>query len=181
MADLFGYDHYERLSRSAEISECGRYRWWLRRSWLHGGNGKVVCFIMLNPSTADALIDDPTIRRCIGFVKSWGYSTLSVRNLFALRATDPKELLTADNPTGGQRGDGELCASLTANLVVVAWGADVPFGRDGWFLKTVAKTFPLYCLRVTKNGSPQHPLYCRADLQPVPFNEAAKKLEESRA
>ena len=54
MLDLFGYSHYEHLSRSAGISDCGRYRYWLRRHWQTGGNGKVACFVMLNPSTADA-------------------------------------------------------------------------------------------------------------------------------
>src|SRR6185437_4878200 len=98
MPDLFGYSHYERLRRSASISECGRYRYWLRRSWGHGGNGKTVSFIMLNPSMADAEQDDPTLRRCMGFAQGWGFSTLSVHNLFALRATDTKELLTANDP-----------------------------------------------------------------------------------
>lgn len=173
MTDLFGYSHYERLSRSAEVSDCGRYRWWLSRSWKTGGNGKSVCFIMLNPSTADALVDDPTIRRCMNFTRAWGYSTLDVRNLFALRATNPKELLTADTPTGGPRGDLELLVARTADLVVCAWGATVPFGRDREVLALLKKTgTALYCIgRTTKQGKPRHPLYCRACLKPTPFPE----------
>lgn len=173
------FENDKHTYRSAEISGCGKYRWWLRRSWHlwdkngHGITGKgVCCFIMLNPSIADALQDDPTIRRCIGFAKSWGYDTLSVRNLFPWRATDPNELLFATNASGGKRGDSELLAALTADLVVVAWGADVPSGRDREFLDGIAVHFPakqLFCLGLTKHGHPRHPLYVKADALPVPF------------
>ena len=80
------------MKRSAEISECGKYRWWLRRRW---ADGPVVCFVMLNPSTADAEQDDPTIRRCIGFAQAWGCGALEVRNLFPFRATNPADMLKA--------------------------------------------------------------------------------------
>jgi hypothetical protein len=132
------------VRRSAEISECGRYRWWLRRSWQlwddktgeHVRGKGVCCFVMLNPSTADAMQDDPTIRRCIGFARSWGYDTLCVRNLFPWRATDPKDLRrderNADIFGGGHggRGETELLAACTADFIVAAWGSGVPFGRD---------------------------------------------------
>lgn len=168
MPDLYGYDRYEGLVRTAELSDCGRYRWWLRRSWKHGGDGRAVCFVMLNPSTADALADDPTVRRCMGFARSWGFSVLTVRNLFALRATDPKELLTAAEPTGGARGDLELAVAKSADLVVCAWGAGVPFGRDRLALKILAGK-PLHCLGATKAGHPRHPLYVRGDAKPIPL------------
>lgn len=178
MPNLFiehSYSQYEGLSRSAEISDCGLYRWWLRRSWQSGGNGKVCCFIMLNPSTADGLEDDPTIRRCMGFVKSWGYSVLDVRNLFAWRATDPKELLVLHTGTaaGGARGDIELSVVRGADLVIAAWGASVPCnarnnGRVRQVLKLLEGT-ALHCLGTTASGNPRHPLYARGDLQPVPF------------
>jgi hypothetical protein len=155
------------VRRSAEISGCGRYRWWLRRAW-GDFDGRIVCFVMLNPSTADALRDDPTIRRCIGFAKSWGYTALSVRNLFAYRATDPKELRTASDPTGGSRGDNELLVSRSADLVICAWGAGVPFGRDRWMIENFG-TVPLHCLGTTKDGSPRHPLYVRGDVRPIVY------------
>lgn len=169
------------VRRSAELSECGRYRWWLRRSWqlwdkegLHVKGKGVVCFVMLNPSTADAMRDDPTIRRCIGFAKSWGYDTLSVRNLFAYRATDPKELLGGQGVTGGSRGNGELLVACTADLLVAAWGADVPFCRDREALDMFSDQFPdkqVYCLGTTKQGKPRHPLYVKASAVPIPFIE----------
>jgi len=150
------------VKRSAEISPCGQYRWWLRRHFPHHGDGRVVCFIMLNPSTADATMDDPTIRRCMGFARDWGYSTLSIRNLFAYRATDPKALAQAVDPIGHPRNDGELLAGLTAHTVVVAWGGHVYHNRDQDVLRLFAlhrPDKPLYCLGWTKQGSPRHPLY----------------------
>jgi hypothetical protein len=165
----------ERIKRSAEISDCGRYRWWLRRSW-QAGNGKTVCFIMLNPSTADAMIDDPTIRRCIGFVKSWGYSTLDVRNLFPLRATNPKELLTKiDDPFGGQRGINEVMAARTGDLIITAWGAFVPYERDRAVLELMGGT-PLHHLGLTKHCKPRHPLYVRGDQEPILWNHRKEEL-----
>jgi hypothetical protein len=119
---------------------------------------------MLNPSVADDSIDDPTIRRCIGFAKSWGYSVLSVRNLFPYRATNPKELLVPGRDIiGGERGDTEISAAKTADLVVIAWGAKVPFDRDKEAKKLLAGK-ELWCLGKTKSGQPRHPLYCPASV-----------------
>ena len=170
------FDVIPRILRSAEISECGQYRWSLHRSWeLWSEQGEhikgkgVCCFVMLNPSTADGTQDDPTIRRCIGFAKSWGYTTLSVRNLFSFRATDPRELLSAENPVGG-RGDQELITACTADLLVAAWGATVPFERDRQAMVLFREHFPektIYCIGVTKGGHPRHPLYVRADVKPM--------------
>lgn len=175
-----GIDH---IHRSAEISDCGRYRWWLRRSWvLRDASGMpvrgkgVCCFVMLNPSTADGTQDDPTIRRCINFARGWGYDTLSVRNLFPWRATEPKELAAANKAgsdiTGGIRGEHELLAACTADLVIVAWGSGVPFCRDQEALAMFGDQFPakpLYCLKLSSAGKPWHPLYVKGDAQPILF------------
>jgi hypothetical protein len=157
------------VQRSAAVSRCGRYRWWLRRNFDHDGPRTVACFLMLNPSTADARWDDPTIRRCLGFVRAWGYSVLEVRNLFAWRATDPRELLTAPDPTGGARGDRELRAIIDADLVIAAWGAWVPFARDREAL-TFFRGRRLMCLGRTRNGQPRHPLYVRSTARPEAFD-----------
>lgn len=175
---LFDVHVSSRVSKSAEVSDCGLYRWWLRRAWTfrnadgsaHPGKG-VVCFVMLNPSTADGTQDDPTIRRCIGFAQAWGYDTLTVRNLFPWRATDPKELFNAETVTGGKRGETELLTAMTADLVIAAWGASVPFGRDAFAMK-LFEAFPakpVHCLELTKHGKPRHPLYVKADRQPQLF------------
>lgn len=169
-----------RIYRSEKISDCGLYRWSLRRSWSRHNtlgfdepcNNGVCCFVMLNPSTADGLQDDPTIRRCIGFAQAWGYSSLSVRNLFPFRATNPKELLkNPDIVTGGERGESELLAAMTADIVVAAWGANVPFNRDNYAMKLFDRfpAKPIHCLELTKLGKPRHPLYVTADKTPIVF------------
>ena len=170
-----------RIHRDAEISDCGLYRWWLRRSWTlmnerneHVVGKGVCCFVMLNPSTADDTQDDPTIRRCINFAISWGFDALSVRNLFPWRATDPRELFRAETVTGANRGDCELLTALTADIVIAAWGGDVPFRRDVWAIekfRKVAPDKPIYCLGTTKHGHPRHPLYVKAETQPILFEE----------
>ena len=177
MATLF--ETHSRVHRSAELSDCGLYRYWLRRAWQEWRNGELVpdrgvcCFVMLNPSKADAIQDDPTITRCIGFARAWGYHTLTVRNLFALRATDPAELKRSPHPTvGGNRNEQELLAACTADLLVAAWGAGVPRERDKHVLTMWRSAFPeklIHCLGVTRGGYPRHPLYVRADAQPVLF------------
>ena len=133
---------------------------------------------MLNPSTADAEQDDPTIRRCIGFARSWGYNVMTVRNIFPFRATNPKALRSAENPRGGHRGVVELTTALSADLTVVAWGAGVPFSADKDALLLFAATFPakpLHCLGTTKAGHPRHPLYVAASAQPVAFENPYKQ------
>jgi hypothetical protein len=155
------------IERSADISDCHQYRWWLRRK-LNDDNNRVVCFVMLNPSTADAEFDDPTVRRCMQFAIDWGYSILSVRNLFPYRATDKGELLKVNDPTGGDRGLAELKAAVTADLVVAAWGDFVPFERD-LTAQMLFRGKPVYCLGTGKKKKPRHPLYQPKAAPLVPF------------
>ena len=153
------------LGMSAEISECGLYRYKLVRQipqpirWV-----RPCLFIMLNPSTADAELDDPTIRRCISFAKREGCTRLTVVNLFALRATDPKALRKAEDPEG-PLNDGYLLEEIETHqnigLTVAAWGAD-PFARRKaeWLRNQIR---PIQCLGFTRSGAPRHPLYLKAD------------------
>ena len=148
--------------RGASLSECARYRHSLWRRW--DAERPSLGFIMLNPSVADSTIDDPTIRRCIGFAKREGYGGIRVANLFDLRSTDPKNLLTADDPIGPEPDPFiHLAGSCTA--FVAAWGAVAKPLR--WRAKEVAEVFgawrTLLCLGTTKDGSPRHPLYVRGD------------------
>jgi hypothetical protein len=130
------------------------------------GNGGVVNFIMLNPSTADDQFDDPTIRRCVGFAKRWGYCGLVVTNLFAYRATDPKDLKALLNTNGGLRmAVGEENAShldreaKMAHAVVCAWGDNCSMlpgrAKD---VTLMLRFFDLYCIRLSKTGNPVHPV-----------------------
>jgi hypothetical protein len=118
---------------------------------------------MLNPSTADEVQDDPTIRRCISFAKREGYTYMTVVNLFALRATNPKELLSHPDPVGplNDQRIKEMIDEHKNGAVVAAWGAH-PFAKKR--AEEVKKKFgPFLCLGTSKNGSPRHPLYLKLD------------------
>jgi hypothetical protein len=188
-------------SAGADISACGKYRYKLWREWrgtakdenwnwyknddgspvVDGagepwGDPKPCAFIMLNPSTADAKEDDPTIRRCVGYAKRWGYDRLEVANLFAWRATDPQVILkmTArlkDNhdPVGPRNSEVVRETAIDAGLIICAWGAhgnhmDQDTQVLGWI-----NDCKLHILRTTKSGHPAHPLYLPANLTPVRF------------
>ncbi|MHC5194686.1 DUF1643 domain-containing protein [Pseudomonas frederiksbergensis] len=153
----------------ALLSECRTYRYALWRSWETGSG--YVCFIGLNPSTADETIDDRTIRRCMAFAKAWGYSGMVMLNLFAFRATDPADMLAAVDPVGPDSDRHFLEFTRSAGVVVAAWGNDgAHLGRH----RAVAQIVPhLHCLKVTKAGYPGHPLYLKGDLIPIPFEVLA--------
>ena len=111
------------------FSPCRTYRYALWREWI-GGDGYVM-FIGLNPSTADETQDDPTIRRCIAFAKAWGYGGLSMTNLFAFRATDPKKMKAVADPIGPENDAHLLRLARDAGVIVAAWGANGTHrGRD---------------------------------------------------
>lgn len=152
---------------TAVISPCGKYRYSLFRRW---AEGPTCTFIMLNPSTADEQNDDPTIRRCIGFAKREGCGALMVVNMFGYRATDPGDLLLVDDPFGRENAPTLATAIETSNgPVIAAWGAWGPLKQAA---KVLADEYPgqLLCLGLTKNGSPRHPLYVKADAPLIPFN-----------
>lgn len=177
----------------ASISSDGQYRYRLWREWrgTHDpknwrwlgakdgaghelGEPKACVFVMLNPSTADETKDDPTIRKCVGFAKRWRYERLEVVNLFAHRATNPKELLRLghdDDPVGpwNQMHTEKIVAN--AGIIVCGWGVhgnhlnqdETTLGWiDGWGV-------PIVALGLTKDGYPKHPLYLPYDAVPLPF------------
>jgi hypothetical protein len=157
---LFGVESY----RSAVLSPCGTYRYELTRRW---SPRPLVGWVLLNPSTADADTDDPTVRRCIGFARAWGYGGIVIRNLFALRATDPSELDRHSAPVGSDN-DTYLARCSGDDVTVLAWGArGGSRGRDVLELLARQGVQP-YQLAVTADGQPRHPLYLTADLEPTP-------------
>lgn len=146
----------------------GPYRYDLTRTW---GPGPRLGWVMLNPSTADAAVDDPTIRRCIGYAKAWGFSGIAVRNLFAYRATRPAELAAAADPVGPD-GDRWLTRWGTVRLVVAAWGTGrypALHGRAAAAARLLAAVdgIDVVGLRTGHDGNPVHPLYQPADLRPA--------------
>ena len=152
---------------SAVISPDGVYRYELRR--LIGGKGvKPCCFIMLNPSTADAEKDDPTIRRCIGYARAWESSALIVVNLFAFRATNPKDLFAAIDPVGPENKSYIQAVAKEAGTIVCAWGTHGDYLGQGLYVLRLLDDIGAHPLALakTKNGHPAHPLYLPKHLSP---------------
>ena len=146
----------------ALLSPCRRYRYALWRRW---GEGPPAMFIGLNPSTADETADDPTIRRCIAFARSWGHGALCMANLFAYRATRPADMLAQDDPVGPENDAHLQKLAAEAGVVVAAWGVH---GTHRGRHNVVRAMLPaLHYLRLTKDGHPGHPLYLPASLRPV--------------
>lgn len=165
------------MTGRAVLSPDGLYRYTLEREWQAElgptPDEDLRClFVMLNPSTADAFIDDPTIRRCVGFARSWGYSSLSVVNLFAFRATDPGSMMRAADPVGPENDHWLRVCAVRASLVVAAWGTNGGhLDRDRHVLELLQREHgkSVYCLGVTRSGQPRHPLYVNGQISPEPF------------
>ncbi len=177
------------LVRSARFSACGRYRYSLTRRWAPGGT---VVFILLNPSTADGQRDDPTIRRCMGLARGWGFGAVEVVNLFAWRATRPRDLRRALAAAAGSDGGAAnrravLRAVRRADLVVAAWGNHGAWQGAGPTLLAQlvgaglgprrgpvgsARVLRLACLGWTRLGHPRHVLYLRRDVRPQAVGQA---------
>lgn len=172
MAETFALE--TPIRGAASHSGCGLYRFDLTRDWTSREHSRRACFVMLNPSTADATKDDPTMTRCRNFARSWGYDGLAIVNLFALRATDPRELRLAIDPVHPGNDRILLARARASGLVVCAWGA------RGTYLGRAAKVvgmlrgagLALHTLRLTKDGHPEHPLYLPARLEPTPWEPA---------
>jgi hypothetical protein len=165
------------MRAGATIDVTGLYRYWLWREW--DSASLKVGFVMLNPSRADGAMDDPTIRRCIGFARSWGYGGLEVVNLFAYRTANPRELRQAVDPVG-QDNDIYLRSLVQrVDRIILAWGNWGNWqGRDRAALALLGDSTKLYCLDWTKTGQPKHPLYLRASCLPIDvrFNQTGTGL-----
>lgn len=155
MGDLF-------LERDAVISDCGTYRYLLRRTW--DAKRPRLLYIMLNPSTADADIDDPTIRSCIRLAKGIDYGSFEVVNLFAFRATDPAELAKASDPIGPANTGTIDRAVGRCDIVVCAWGAHPMAERRSIAIRNNLRSWrpAIFCFGKTKSGAPKHPLYIKS-------------------
>lgn len=162
------FDAAPATARSAILSPCGTYRYELTRRW---SDRPLAGWVMPNPSTADAEVDDPTIRRCVGFAKAWGFGGIVVRNLYALRATDPAELRAHPEPIGPDNAEHLVRAAKDA-LTICAWGAHGARDDRSRHVAALleAAGADLRCLALTADGQPRHPLYLRADLTPVAFD-----------
>ncbi|HBX22632.1 MAG TPA: DUF1643 domain-containing protein [Desulfotomaculum sp.] len=160
------------MKTTAAIDDTGKYRYSLIREW--DEDKPRVLFIMLNPSTADTTQDDPTIRRCIGLAKRWGYGSVEVVNLFAYRSTDPRQLAMVTDPVGPLNDEYIRSAMARAHLVVAAWGTKGTLRNRHLKIFHLANEVRLakasmFCLDMTKRGHPKHPLYISNQVKPKPY------------
>lgn len=163
------------MNRETVFSPCRKYRYTLWREWsmehVEGATAddeNYVQFIGLNPSTADETLDDPTIRRCKAFAKSWGYKAMCMTNIFAWRDTDPEQMKKQIEPVGIDNDRWITEIASQAHVIVAAWGKH---GKHMYRANAVKRLIPnVKCLKKNGDGSPQHPLYLPATLQPIPLN-----------
>ena len=160
---------------TAIISPCGAYRYWLERGL---PNQPYVAWVLANPSTADAEIDDPTVRKGRGFTSRWGYDRFVFVNLFGGRSTDPKGLLKMSDPVGAENEKYMTKAVDGADLVVLAWGNAVVkqlrrhthFAVE--FIRCRVPDEKIKCLGRTGDGQPRHPLMLAYSTPLEPYTQA---------
>lgn len=150
----------------AIYSDCERYRYSLTRVW--DGAGKKVHFVMLNPSTATEVQNDPTVERCERRARALGYGAFRVTNIFAWRDTDPAKMRKAPEPIGPANDAAIIEASRWSDHTICAWGTHGEHLQRGpevaAFLRQ--ENVPLYHLGLSKHGHPKHPLYISYAEQP---------------
>jgi len=159
----------EEVERGARFSDCRTYRYTLEREW---NSERPICvFILLNPSIADAFVDDPTNRRGMGFARKWKCGMCIFVNLFAFRTPNPKEMKSVADPVGPDNNEWIKHWARSANILVAAWGTHgTHLGRDRQVLSLLTG-YKIMCLGKTKHGHPRHPLYLRSDTELEVFRE----------
>ena len=160
--------HISELSSSiALFSDCERYRYLLTRVW--APEGKKALFVMLNPSTADEMKNDPTVERCERRARAMGFGAFRVCNIFAYRATDPRNMRAQQDPIGPGNDEAIRESCLWADRVVCAWGTHGAHLDRGAAVETLIRASGAtpYHLGLSKAGHPKHPLYISYDVQPI--------------
>ncbi len=148
------------MEKNAIFSEDRKYRYVLWRIW--DQTKPMVLYIGLNPSTADEIIDDRTLSKCMGFARKWNYGGITLVNLFAFRATNPFDLMEEPDPIGPENDKWIEEQLSKADVVVGVWGNYGGFmDRGAHFLEKIPE---LYCLKLNKTGHPAHPLYLSYDM-----------------
>ena len=163
---------------AAVFSPCRRYRYVLERDLLEPllmpARPKVASFIGLNPSTADEMVDDPTLRRCQAFARTWGYDRLRMLNMYAWRSTDPEALWGLPDPVGPENDAHLTAGTADAGVIVCAWGVNAEAAREADLVRLLhGNGRSLSALKLTQDGRPNHPLYLPKSLVPIPYAEGA--------
>lgn len=161
--------------RTVVLSDDNAYRYCLSAILAHGGSR--ICFVLLNPSTADHAMRDPTSDRYFRFASQWGYGFCDAVNLFAIRETRSERLCLYDDPVGPENDFWIEKMACRAGMVIVAWGNEGCLrDRDKHVLKLLRSvTKELYCLGVNQNGTPKFPLYVPGDVKPMLFTSDLRR------
>ena len=155
------------IDSGANFSKCRKWRFDLWRIW---DKTRPYClFIALNPSTADEIKNDRTVTRCENFAKKWNYGGLWVCNIFAFRATFPKDMKSAPDPVGPGNDQAILKAAENSGIIICSWGNDGNHKGRGEQVVNLLQGLNLYCLSTTKENNPSHPLYIHGDTLPRRF------------
>ena len=154
---------------TAVYSPCEAYRYLLTRAW---GDGPRALFIMLNPSTATEVQNDPTVERCERRARTLGFGGFRVCNIFAYRATDPRVMRAAADPVGPLNDRAILDSIPWADQVICAWGTHGAHLDRGAQVEALLRTTgrPLWHLGLTRDGHPKHPLYIGYAQQPMAWD-----------
>ena len=146
------------------------YRYTLYRTWDSGIGFLQV--IGLNPSTADETQDDPTVRRCIGYAKDWGFKGLCMTNIFAWRDTLPENMKKASDPIGLHNDYWLLEMGKDAGCVLAAWGTHGSYLNRGYKVRSLFRDagIQLFHIGLNKDRSPKHPLYLKKDAKREPYD-----------
>lgn len=154
---------------TAIYSDCERYRYSLTRIW--DPAGQKALFVMLNPSTATEVQNDPTVERCERRARALGFGSFQVTNIFAWRDTDPRKMRAAANPVGPENDDAICRGALWADQVIAAWGTHGAHLDRGHRVEKLLRGTgqPLFHLGLSKAGHPKHPLYIPYSEQPRPW------------
>ncbi len=160
------------MENEAIFDKHKKYRYLLTR-YFETGN-KTITFIMLNPSTADETLDDPTIRRCISFAKKLDVKKMQVVNLFAYRTPNVSVLKNAQEPIGEENNFYIENSAKESDIIILAWGNNGVYQNRAFIVKEMLKEFKnkIYALKILKNGEPSHPLYLKKDIVPALYFES---------
>ncbi len=159
------------MKNDAVFSKCKKYRYALWRIW--DSTRPYAMFIGLNPTAADAVSNNPTTNRCIGFAKSWGYGGLCLTNLFAYLSAQPTGLRAAKDPIGPDNDQWLAKMAKDAGIIIAAWGNDGSLFKRSQMVATSISN--LHCLKINKSGEPAHPLYQPGSAGPIPFVYSPQK------
>ena len=154
------------MGNGAVFSADRKYRYVLWRTW---SDAPPCNFIMLNPSTADEVKNDPTVERCERRARAMGFGGLVVTNIFAFRSTDPEALRFVDDPVGPDNDHEILEQARRSGMAIVAWGTHGSYRSRGMEVRRLLGSLDLYCLGVTSQGYPRHPLYVPYSQKPILF------------